>query len=186
MFVFKPMFMIVFWEKCTNQTDGLAMHLHGFFEEGSRQHLGTFSARKLQNQPRKSARQHAIATQGTRSLLLKALSLTRDLTSQHQLLVHMCIPSQPLRSLDCLRSFPITTSVHAARTIRLINLEREGYHHREEHLSSASEANIKIYYQLIPFRYLRGLIGRQAAVLRTDWNNTKRKGEDKKQKMFSN
>lgn len=54
--------------------------------------------------------------------------------------------------------------------------KREGYHHLHIcHLLVATEANIKIYYQLIPLCYLRGLIGRQAAVLQTRWKIEKKR-----------
>lgn len=81
------------------------------------------------------------------------------LTSHHQLLAAHCIPNRwfnfqatNLLPTGCLRA---SCTFHLTRGLS-----------PSAHLSSvcATEANVKIYYQLIPFRYLRGLIGRQAAV----------------------
>lgn len=156
--------LMIVSRKMHKQTDGLATNI--CIEGSCAGNIWNFGA-KTQDQPPKMFFATYDCDPG-RSIPSKAFPYTERGTwlLQHQLLVHIASSTVTIVGSNvCNLSFPITTSVHAARTIRLINLEREGYH-RWKHLSSASEANIKIYCQLIPFRYLRGLIGRQAAVLR--------------------
>lgn len=143
------------------ETDGRAKHLHGF----SRRDRGIWEWDDLgaKTQLEKVLHPTGISHQKTHARVapfgVRSSFEGFPLTSHHQLLAAHCIPNRwfnfqatNLLPTGCLRA---SCTFHLTRGLS-----------PSAHLSSvcATEANVKIYYQLIPFRYLRGLIGRQAAV----------------------